>query len=118
MSVAGFLPNLFDEGAHTLIPFGFAQLGFVGSSFAIVAIGAVAVATDAGSIMEAHVPMPYVLTAFAVLVGSTWAVARYTRTFATKEDLKESENRIKDDIRYEIKSAIDELKGDIKRGSK
>lgn len=119
MSLAAFLQNPFAEGAHTLIPFGFAQFGFIGSSAAIVALGAVAFASDAsGSIMEAHVPLPYVLGSFAVLVGATWTIAKYPRSFATKSDLREAERRIKDEIRQDIKSALDDLKGEIKGGRK
>lgn len=119
MSLAAFLQNPFAEGAHTLIPFGFAQMGFVGSSAAIVALGALAFASDAGgSIMDSHIPMPYFLSAVAFLVTCTWIIAKYIPSFASKKDLRESEKRIKEDFSVQLRQGLHDLRDELTKDRK
>lgn len=79
-------------GLHAMIPFGVAQTGFVGAAFAVAVLGVVP--AHGPSIMDNTVPLPTVLLSFGALVGATWAVSRYTRSFATRADLEELEKRL------------------------
>jgi len=91
-----------NNGLHTMIPFGFAQIGFVASSAVMVICGAVFLSnTQSSSIMDASVPLPVMVGSLMVFGSGVWAISRYTRSFATKDDITELKTDIKE-LRHEI----------------